>query len=610
LAGSLLLAASDANANALRGHPSAYLALHADDLVDWRPLTEATLRDAQTTGRPLLISSGYFACHWCHVMQRESWRDPAIAAVLNRAFIPVKIDRELSPGIDAYLIDFAERHLGQSGWPLNVLVTPAGHPFYAVLYLPPDDLRTLLERTAALWSERAGVLETLAARAAREASPGNDPPLARAVDDPAALLQALRTRALELADPLSGGFGQQTRFPKAPQLAALLALQQQAPSSELAELLQLTLDRMAGQGLHDLLAGGFFRYTVDPGWQTPHFEKMLYTQALLAPVYLRAAEVLEQPGYRAIAAKTVDFMLSALRRPDGLFASSLSAVDAEGVEGGAYLWRADELALALTPAQRAAVALAWGLAGPPELAAGTLPRQRAAPADLARHGLEPAMVGAQLEAARARLMERRAQRSLPRDDKALVGWNGLALSALAAAAGAFDAPRYRQAGQQLRDALVDAAWRDGTLAAVCHASGCDGQGGLGDYAYLARGLRDWSKVASTPTDRAIAQAIARAGFERFVRNDRWHLSATALLPAMPGRTAFSDAPLPAPDAVLLDVLVADPDPFWRTRAREQLLRMTGVVSQSPFDHAGALWLLAGETAGLAEQGASRQGDGP
>ena len=579
-------------ANALREHPSAYLALHGDDPVDWRPLGADALREARALNRPLLLSSGYFACHWCHVMQHESWRDPEIAALLNSYFVPVKIDRELDPGIDDFLIGFAERNLGQAGWPLNVLVTPRGHPFYAALYLPPEDVKTLLRRTVRLWSGRAEELSDLASRAAQERLTSTSTPKAEALSDPTALIDALRSQALSLGDPLSGGFGQQTRFPMAPQLSALLSLQHVAPSPELAELLDLTLERMATQGLYDLLAGGFFRYTVDPGWQVPHFEKMLYTQALLAPVYLRSATILDRPGDLLLATRTLDFMLNSMRRADGLFAASLSAIDAQGVEGGSYLWDADELARVLTPDQRAAVALAWGLTGPGELEAGSLPRLIGTPEGLRIHGFEPAGLAATLaDAADRLLLWRTRQRQIPRDAKALVGWNGLALSALSKGARVLNEPRYRRAGQALRDGLVGRAWRGGELRAVCHLQDCDGPGSIADYAYLAQGLADWAEATDSKADRMLGQEIARVGFERFLRDGSWQFSADPILPDMPGQVAFSDAPLPAPDAVLLGLLLADPQAEWRERAGDQLRRMTASIVGAPFDHASAAWLL-------------------
>jgi uncharacterized protein YyaL (SSP411 family) len=599
----LLLLPALAWGNGLAGHPSPYLALHANDPVQWRAWGPAALAEARATNRPLLISSGYFACHWCHVMQRESWQDPQIAELLSSQFIPVKLDRELHPALDAYLIDFAEQSRGQAGWPLNVFLTPAGHPFYAALYLPADQMRALSERIAALWQDRSETLADLArqaarervARAASEAADGDS-----GTTDSGALRAALLQRALELGDPLSGGFGQQTRFPMAPQLAALLELLADATDAgraeaELAELLRLTLDQMAGQGLADLLAGGFFRYTVDPGWQVPHFEKMLYTQALLVPVYLRAAEVFDRPEYRGIARTMLDFMLSTMTAPNGLMIASLSAVDADGIEGGYYLWDAAELARLLTPGQRAAVALVWGLAGVPEQDGGLLPRRRAAPAAVAeRHRLDVAALENDLDEARAALMAERRRRSLPRDHKTLAGWNGLALTALVAGARAFPESRYRPAAARLRDALLSTFLsRDGLLRSPTPAdrTAAPIEATVADYAYVAAGLADWAELAEVPADRALARDLAREAFQRFRRDGLWQREATPLLPDIPGVLAWSDAPLPAPDAVLLRLLMQDPEPHRRRAAQAVLEAALPSLKSDPFDKALALMLL-------------------
>jgi hypothetical protein len=471
------------------------------------------------------------------------------------------------------------------------------------LYLPPEQMRALSERIAAFWQQRGESLAEIArqaarervARAAAEADDGQS-----GTTDHGALRRALLQRALALGDPLSGGFGQQTRFPMAPQLAALLELLADATDAggaetELVDLLRLTLDQMAGQGLADLLGGGFFRYTIDPGWQVPHFEKMLYTQALLAPIYLRAASVLERPEYRTVARATLDFMLDTMTAPNGLMIASLSAVDADGVEGGYYLWDGAELARLLTPSQRATVALVWGLAGVPELDAGLLPRHRAAPTAVAeRHRLDAAAVEQDLDAARAALLSERERRSLPRDDKTLAGWNGLALSALVAGARAFPESRYRSAASRLKDALVAtflsdqgllrAPPSDNRAVAVIEAT-------VSDYAYVAAGLADWAELVDAPADAALARDLAWSAFQRFRRDGLWHREATPLLPDIPGVRAWSDAPLPAPDAVLTRLLLQDPESHRRHAAQTVLETALPSLRSDPFDKALAVMLL-------------------
>ena len=320
--------------NALRDHLSPYLAMHGNDPVDWRDWGEAALDEAQESGKLLFISSGYFSCHWCHVMQQESYQDDEIAAMLNKRFVSVKIDRELQPALDAWLIEFTETTEGTAGWPLNVFLTPDGYPLIGTTYLPRDDFETLLGKLTAFWeSDRdkavafsRDIVERI--RASKTASPA-----ARLPDD-RKLVMRLIEQAFSLADELQGGFGDQNKFPMSPQLHVLLKLQQREPSPGLHDFLVLTLDQMAGKGLRDQLAGGFFRYTIDPGWETPHYEKMLYNQAQLASLYLFAADVLNRPDYRVVAMDTLDFVLERMRGENGGYISSLSALDEAGVEGG------------------------------------------------------------------------------------------------------------------------------------------------------------------------------------------------------------------------------------------------------------------------------------
>jgi uncharacterized protein len=348
-----LQAAVPAAANKLAGHPSPYLALHGSDPVAWQEWNADSVARARRENKLLFVSVGYFACHWCHVMQRESYKNPAIAAQLNRDFIPVKVDRELHSGLDDALQTFSAQLNGISGWPLNAFVTPEGFPVYVILYAPPDEFGRLLTQLSGRWqSDKQGIRQL-----ARQAAPREAPKPASVT-----LTSALAGRAWQQflagvwqeADSLRGGFGEVSKFPMAPQLAALLLQQAQQPEPKLAEFLLLSFDQMAARGLRDHVGGGFFRYTVDPGWETPHFEKMLYDNAHLARLYLDAAQVLRQPRYRQIARETLDFMRGVLQDPAGGLYASTSAVDEAGREGAYYLWEPAELKQLLPPAVYAA----------------------------------------------------------------------------------------------------------------------------------------------------------------------------------------------------------------------------------------------------------------
>ena len=330
-----VVSAAHEPANALAHSASPYLRLHANDPVHWREWSPALVAEAGTANRLIFVSVGYFACHWCHVMQRESFSNPDAAALLNAHFLSVKVDRELDPALDAQLIRFVQATLGHAGWPLNVVLTPGGVPLFGFTYLPVGDFTRLMEQVARRW---AADPEPLAAAARGvsdmlESASRARPAAAMDAAGVRALSDAFTQQASETADGLAGGFGQQQKFPSAPQLALLLESQRREPVEALEEFLRLTFGAMASLGLRDQIGGGFFRYVVDPGWQVPHFEKMLYDNALLAELYFDAADVLDEPAFEAIATDTVEFMVRELASAGGGFFSSLSAVDADGRGG-------------------------------------------------------------------------------------------------------------------------------------------------------------------------------------------------------------------------------------------------------------------------------------
>ncbi len=527
--------------NRLANHPSPYLALHAADPVAWQAWDRATADLARERGKPLFISVGYFACHWCHVMQRESYRDEKIARFLNEHFMPVKVDRELDPALDARLIEFAESTRGAAGWPLNVFLTPDGNPFYAALYLPPGEFLAVLERVAGLWqNERARVQQLARQEGAQPQGPGKPQLDAARVR---AYQRQFLTEALRLADPMQGGFGEQNKFPMVPQLEWLLERQARAPDRKLGEFLLLTLDRMADGGLRDHLGGGFFRYTVDPGWREPHFEKMLYDNALLARLYLRAAAVFGRKDYRAVALETLDFMTRSLRAPEGGFIASLSAVDAQGVEGGYYLFGDADLEGLLSAEELAAVRSGFSMQGPAPFDAGHLPQSARPPKD----------AEAVFARARDKLRAARATRALPRDAKRLAAWNGLALSAFATAARAGGSDGYRQVAQELRDFLATTLWDGRQLRRALAGDRAIGAVSVEDYAHVASGLLEWAELTGVEADFVLVREIVRQAWARFYGPAGWRLEEQSLIVAESGQDALADGPIPSPSGVLARV---------------------------------------------------------
>jgi uncharacterized protein YyaL (SSP411 family) len=581
-----------AQANALKGNPSPYLALHGDDPVHWQPWSADILSQARAQGRMIFISSGYYACHWCHVMQRESFKDPAVARLLNDHFIAVKLDRELNPALDAHLIDFVERTSGISGWPLNVFLTPEGYPLVGLTYAPRDNFVELLGHIEALWRTQPSKARQLAEQGMAEIV-RQRAGIAQAKTLPApALVAALRREALSQANEVEGGFGEQSRFPMAPQLLALLQGLRIEPNAELQEFLITTLDQMAHNGLRDHLAGGFFRYTTDPSWQVPHFEKMLYDQALMALLYLRAGQQLDQPEYLAVAADTLDFVLRDMAGKDGGYIASLSAVDAAGEEGGAYLWTPAQLKAVLHGEQLDLARDHWRLHGFPATTGGFLPMTGTPVAQLADAAERP-RVKRLLADARRKLLAARAKRGIPRDDKQLAGWNGLLLQALAEASQVLPQARYGEAAKRLQGFLTQRLWHGQRLARALDAGNAIGRAGLADYAYVVGGL------AAMGEKRVSAQLLAQA-WQRFHTAIGWQRTDQGLLPGMAVDVALMDDVLPSPSAQLIGLSLAAGEPALARQAVKARAAAAGRVAASPFWYASHALLLAGQP-GVAQR---------
>jgi uncharacterized protein YyaL (SSP411 family) len=435
--------------NRLAQETSPYLLQHAGNPVDWLPWGEEAFARARAESKPLLVSVGYSSCHWCHVMERESFEDEATAALMNELFVSVKVDREERPDVDALYMDAVVALTGQGGWPLTVFLTPDGEPFFGGTYFPPEprhglpSFRQLLQAVANAYRERpediAAQAEALvgALRQSAEATPSREP-----LHD--GLLAEAERVLLSQLDPRWGGFGHAPKFPPASALEFLLRRGR-------LDAVRLTLDGMAAGGMYDLVGGGFHRYSVDPQWLVPHFEKMLYDNALLVPPYLHAWLLTGEARYREVAERTLEYMVRELRLESGGFASAQDA-DTDGVEGLTYTWTEEE----------------------------------GAPAELLQafeHG-RSVVRGELDDETRARLLEIRDRRPQPfRDDKVIASWNGLALAALAEGARHLASNTVLQAAVQLGELLcADPLWRtmrDGRAKFPAY---------LDDYANVAHGL--------------------------------------------------------------------------------------------------------------------------
>jgi hypothetical protein len=602
--------------NQLRSHPSPYLAMHADDPVAWQDWGEAAVAHARDSGKLLFISSGYFACHWCHVMQRESYRDPAIARLLNRHFVPVKLDRELHDALDGFLIDYVERTTGQAGWPLNVFLTPEGYPLIGATYLPPERFAELLVRLNRVWTDERGRMRNLARRTLLQLRLDDAPP-ARAALGPGELRRALLEQALKLASPMEGGFGDQSRFPMAPQLLVLLDLQAETPDERLAEFLQLTLDNMARQGLRDHLGGGFFRYTVDPGWQVPHFEKMLYTQALLAEVFMRGAEVFGRSDYADVARDTLHFVAREMAGPQGGYVASFSAVDGAGEEGGVYLWSVDELHSLLGEADTALARRYWNMLDVPPFDAGHLPRRGETVEQIAAaSGQDPAQLAARVHQLRLALLTARATRELPVDHKELAGWNGLMLAAFAKAARRWDDPVFEGSAQRIRDFLYHRLWDGRSLrrAVAVGEAGKEravGRASLADYAYVAYGFSEYAQLSGDPADQTFVTVLLSLAWQHFHGPGGWRMDGRPLIPGMAEEAAMLEGALPAPSALVIGLAANGTHPELAEQARTAAEQARPKAQTEPFWYAGhAAALLSSVSIPRPGPGASVMATGP
>jgi uncharacterized protein len=412
--------------NRLADETSPYLLQHADNPVDWYAWGDEAFERARAEDKPVLLSSGYAACHWCHVMEYESFEDAETARLMNERFVCVKVDREERPDVDGLYMEAVVAMTGHGGWPMTVFLTPAGKPFWGGTYFPPEprfnmpSFRQVLVAISDAWSSRRGDVERQAnvlVDAIRSASeqPASAEPLT------SALLANAATAIAGQFDPAHGGFGRAPKFPPASTLEFLLR------RGEL-EMVTKTLDEMAAGGMYDLVGGGFHRYSVDERWLVPHFEKMLYDNALLASAYLHAWVVTREDRYRRVCEETLDYLVREMRLAEGGFASAQDA-DTEGVEGLTYTWTPEELAEAL----------------------GEERPEWLQPFEHGRYVIR----GELPEDARRRLLEVRERRPQPpRDDKALAAWNGLALAAFAEAGRRLDRAEYLEVAQRLAEFLL------------------------------------------------------------------------------------------------------------------------------------------------------------
>ncbi|GLZ10027.1 thioredoxin domain-containing protein [Actinomadura sp. NBRC 104425] len=491
--------------NRLKDATSPYLLQHADNPVDWREWGEEAFAEARRREVPVLLSVGYAACHWCHVMAHESFEDETTARMMNEMFVNIKVDREERPDVDAVYMEATQAMTGQGGWPMTVFMTPEGHPFYCGTYFPRPQFQALLQAVHKAWTDKRDevvgqgrqVVDALASRG----------PVAARAEPPGAEQLAGAVRALAANyDAARGGFGGAPKFPPSMALEFLLRHHARTGDEQALAMAGHTLEAMARGGIYDQLGGGFARYSVDDSWVVPHFEKMLYDNALLARVYAHWWRLTGSPFARRIAVETCDWMLRDLRTPEGGLASALDA-DSEGVEGRYYVWTPAQLREVLGDGDGAYAAEVFQVTEGGSFEHGTSVLQLPAdPDDPERHAR-----------VRAALLEARGRRVPPaRDDKVVAAWNGLAVAALAECGALFERPDLVAAATQIVRLVADVHLRDGRLARTSRAGAAGANAGvLEDYADMAEGLLALHAVTGDAEHVRLAGVLLDAVLERF-----------------------------------------------------------------------------------------------
>ncbi|GLY64410.1 thioredoxin domain-containing protein [Amycolatopsis taiwanensis] len=501
-------------ANRLATATSPYLLQHSENPVDWWPWSAEALTEAERRDVPILLSVGYAACHWCHVMAHESFEDPGIARLMNENFVNIKVDREERPDIDAVYMAATQAMTGQGGWPMTCFLTPDGEPFHCGTYYPPEprlgmpSFQQLLLAVVQAWRDRREELREGASRIAAELAQRTGP-LPESAVDAGVVAEAVSKLDAE-ADRVNGGFGGAPKFPPSMVLEFLLRHHERTGSAEALSLVESCAEAMSRGGIHDHLAGGFARYSVDASWTVPHFEKMLYDNALLLRVYAHLARLTGSSRAHDVARSTGDFLLDRLGTAEGGFAASLDA-DTLGEEGLTYVWTQSELSASLGDEDGAWAAELFGVTD-----SGTFEKRRSV-LQLRQDPDDPR----RYQRVRQALLANRDKRPQPeRDDKVIAAWNGLAIGALCEAGAALDKPRWIEAAERAARFVLEVHLVDGRL----RRSSRDGRVGaaagvLEDYGCFADGLLALHQATGEPRWLSEATALLDIALDRFAVED-------------------------------------------------------------------------------------------
>jgi hypothetical protein len=580
--------------NQLSGETSPYLLQHAQNPVDWYPWSEQAFEKARAEDKPVFVSIGYSACHWCHVMAHESFENEQIAALLNEHFVSIKVDREERPDLDRIYMNAVQAMTGSGGWPMSVFVTPEGQPFYGGTYYPPDarsgmiGFPELLLAIANAWAQRreelVGAAQGLVDALVQQSSQTPDRGTVLQVETSERAVENLWQRF----DREYGGWGGAPKFPQPMALEFLLAYHQRTGNDRALEMVTLTLDRMARGGMYDQVGGGFHRYSVDRHWAVPHFEKMLYDNAQLARVYLHAWQVTGEDLYRTVIEETLGYVLREMRDPAGGFYSTLDA-DSDGKEGRFYLWSIRGIQEALGDEAEAFIR-AYGMTG-----AGT-------GGEFTGQNIL-ALVGSQsdrvaLSEARDRLFRLRQHRVRPGlDDKVITSWNGLQIAAFAEAARILDREDYYRAAKQgAQFVLTQLRDDDGRLLHTWREGQVKGNGFLEDYAALMDGLINLYQTDFDPAWYHVARGLADTMIAHFAADEGFYDTSDDHEALILRPRELQDNAVPSGNALAASVLLRlgglAVEPVYAQRAQAMLASMQDLLAQYPTGF--GQWLIAFE----------------
>ena len=628
--------------NRLSNETSPYLLQHAHNPVDWYPWGEEALQKAQQEDKPILLSVGYSACHWCHVMERESFENEDIAGLMNQHFVSIKVDREERPDIDNIYMQAVQALTQQGGWPMTVFLTPDGRPFYGGTYFPPNDRQygqetmpgfpRILLTIADYYDNHRAEVEEQANQLADYLKQRSSTPLRSKggiIPSGTIPLEMLNTASGELAsefDPVHGGFGHAPKFPNTMSLEFLLRTHQHRLRGEIGskatkpelEIVEVSLQHMANGGIYDQLGGGFHRYSVDVEWLVPHFEKMLYDNALLSRLYLHAYLVTFNPFYERIVEETLDYVVREMVSPEGGFYSTQDA-DSEGEEGKFFIWTTDEIETALLAEDARLFMLYYDVTRAGNFEGKNIlhvEQDAQTVADKAQVNLET--LQASLKRSREMLFELREKRVKPgRDEKILTSWNGLMLRSFAEAARYLDRPDYLQVATNNAEFLLRELISDGRLLRTYKDGRARLHGYLEDYAFLADGLLALYEASFNPRWFTEARRLMDEAIKLFAdeQNGGFFDTGSDHEALISRPKDIMDNATPAGNSVAADVLLRlaafTGEEAYRRRADDYLRPIADIMVQHPqaFGHIlGALDFAISQSKEIALIGDPQQSD--